>query len=131
MKTSDKNKPHPPLMPKYKCHKIVRAMKIKSILPSEETVGIFEIHPVDPKYAPIEVVSEYVRKNHPDPGGYAALREKAHGFSRGMNRAGNAKIVVDMFNRIVSIGLNAKSFQIPNLPDTGAGNCFPADRWVF
>ncbi len=50
-------------MPKYKCHKEVWALKIKSIHNLTMT-------PEDPNYAPFDLPLEYVSKHEPVAGGY-------------------------------------------------------------
>ena len=65
-------------MPKYRSHKEVWALKIKSVkLDSEkareegrETDGSAIITPEDEGYAPFRVDHEYVWKHKPQPGGY-------------------------------------------------------------
>lgn len=70
-------------MPKYKCHKEVWALKIKSILfdrdeakrEGRESDGSALIVPVDDRYESIRVSHEYVRKHNPEPGGYFVVYE--------------------------------------------------------
>lgn len=70
-------------MPRYKCHKEVWALKIKSIdfdplkarQENRETDGTATIHPEDPRYGPIAVDGAYVRKHDPQPGGYYVVYE--------------------------------------------------------
>ena len=62
-------------MPKYRCHKEVWALKIKSIVrdgegENRETNGTAIITPEDDRYAPFEVSAEYMHKNKPQVGGY-------------------------------------------------------------
>ena len=61
-------------MPRYKCHKIVHALKIDKLkppMPAEQGgSGLWAIVPLDIKYAPFTVSDEYMRKHHPQPGGY-------------------------------------------------------------
>jgi hypothetical protein len=54
-------------MPRYKCHKKVWALEIKSIEPLE---GFARIYFVDTRYAPMQVTNGYVAKHNPQPGGY-------------------------------------------------------------
>jgi hypothetical protein len=55
-------------MPRYRCHKEVWALKIKTVelLPSGGAV----ITPEEAGYAPIEVMADYVAKHQPRVGGY-------------------------------------------------------------
>ena len=60
-------------MPKYKSHKIVHALKIKSIANAEggeQDPGGVMITPVLERYAPFYVDGSYVKKHNPQPGGY-------------------------------------------------------------
>jgi len=63
-------------MPRYKCHKEVWALKIKSIVrdgeddPNRETDGSAMITPTEAIFAPFKVNHEYMRKHMPEPGGY-------------------------------------------------------------
>lgn len=62
-------------MPKYKSHKIVWALKIKSIVrdgegENRETDGTAIITPEEEGYAPFEVSEEYMHKHKPEVGGY-------------------------------------------------------------
>lgn len=64
-------------MPRYKCHKEVWALKIKSIvavdLDPDSTPEIYEITPEEEGYGPFNVLSEYVLKHNPKAGGYYVL----------------------------------------------------------
>jgi len=63
-------------MPRYKCHKEVWALKIKSITPdgagepNRESDGSAMIEPEESGYAAFRVDWEYVRKHNPKVGGY-------------------------------------------------------------
>ena len=62
-------------MPRYKCHKEVWALKIKSIVrdgegENRETDGSATITPEETAYAPFRVEHEYMFKNKPQVGGY-------------------------------------------------------------
>ncbi len=63
-------------LPRYKCHKIVRALKIAYIVrdneddPNAETDGSAMLIPASDGYAPFPVGSEYIRKHNPEKGGY-------------------------------------------------------------
>jgi hypothetical protein len=68
-------------MPKYKCHKEVWALKIKSIVfdsdlakkTNQETDGSATITPEEEGYGPFKVNSNYVQKHNPKVGGYYVL----------------------------------------------------------
>ena len=68
-------------MPKYQCHKIVWALKIKNIIPdgaddpNRETDGSAMIEPEDSRYAAFKVDCEYMRKHNPQVGGYYVVYE--------------------------------------------------------
>lgn len=64
-------------MPRYKCHKEVWALKIKSIRLVSEAEG-FEITPEDSRYAPFFVSSEYVHKHKPEVGGYYVVYDDGY-----------------------------------------------------
>jgi len=62
-------------MPKYKSHKEVWALKIKSIIldgegENRETDGSAIITPEDEGYAPFRIEREYLHKHQPQIGGY-------------------------------------------------------------
>ena len=65
-------------MPRYKCHKEVWALKIAEIVfdsdvaskEGRETDGTAMITPVEKGFSPFKVDAEYVRKHHPQVGGY-------------------------------------------------------------
>jgi len=65
-------------MPKYKCHKEVWALKIKSIVrdsdkareEQRETDGTAIITPEETAYAPFKVDANYMHKHKPEVGGY-------------------------------------------------------------
>ena len=65
-------------MPKYRSHKVVRALKIKSVeldsdkaqAENRETDGSAIITPEEEGFAPFRVDFEYVRKHNPQAGGY-------------------------------------------------------------
>lgn len=58
-------------LPKYQCHKVVHALKIKSI------VGLL-ITPEDSGYGQFTVASEYLEKHNPQPGGYYIVYEDGY-----------------------------------------------------
>lgn len=56
-------------LPRYRCHKLVHALKIKDVLVNDHNrvvTLIFE----DQRYAPIELDNAYNAKHNPHPGGY-------------------------------------------------------------
>jgi len=73
-------------MPKYKSHKIVWALKIKSIeldkdkaaAENRDTDGSATIVPDEDGYAPFRVGREYVRKHHPKAGGYYVMYDDGY-----------------------------------------------------
>lgn len=63
------------MMPKYKSHKEVWALKIKSLVSDgegeeRESDGSAMITPEEEGYAPFKVDSEYMHKHKPQAGGY-------------------------------------------------------------
>lgn len=54
-------------LPKYVCHKEVRALKIQAVVRSE---GIYTLHFVDAAYDPLEVPADYIDRHGPKAGGY-------------------------------------------------------------
>jgi hypothetical protein len=56
-------------MPKYRCHKTVWALKIAGI-ENNQGVGEATITPVESRYAPFRVSSNYMTKHNPQVGGY-------------------------------------------------------------
>lgn len=73
-------------MPKYRSHKIVHALKIKSIVfdkddaqkENRETDGSATITPEEDGYAPFKVDHYYVRKHSPKVGGYYVVYEDGY-----------------------------------------------------
>lgn len=62
-------------MPRYKCHKIVHALKIAKLEPTprpdnEESDGSMICTPAEEGYAPFNLDREYMRKHKPVVGGY-------------------------------------------------------------
>lgn len=61
-------------LPRYRCHKEVWALKIKSVinvtLPGEEDDGDRLLEFEDEGYAPFAIDAAYVQKHSPQPGGY-------------------------------------------------------------
>lgn len=66
-------------MPKYRSHKAVWALKIKSITPpADGTEGGATITPEDSGYAPFYVDSHYTAKHQPQAGGYYVVYEDGY-----------------------------------------------------
>lgn len=70
-------------MPMYKCHKIVWALKIKSIVrdgegEDRETDGSAIITPEEEGYAPFRVEHDYMHKHRPHVGGYCVVYEDGY-----------------------------------------------------
>lgn len=55
-------------MPKYQCHKVVWALKIKAIEPSG--CSATWLIPEEEGFAAIEATQEYMRRHNPEVGGY-------------------------------------------------------------
>lgn len=66
-------------LPKYRCHKEVWALKIKSVVPTTitEEVG-FTLFFDGEGYAPVKVSSEWVMKHAPRQGGYYVVYEDGY-----------------------------------------------------
>ena len=62
-------------LPRYKSHKIVRALKIQSVLSDENTTVIV---PEDNEFERFSVDKEYVDKHKPQPGGYFVVYEDGY-----------------------------------------------------
>ena len=58
-------------MPRYRCHKIVRALKI-------EFVGNQSITPVDKKYTRFWMTDAWMEKNKPEAGGYYVVYDDGY-----------------------------------------------------
>ena len=67
-------------MPKYKCHKVVHALKIASLdaNPNTGDTGGALLFPVDEGYAPFPVSKEYIEKHSPQKGGYYVVYEDGY-----------------------------------------------------
>lgn len=89
-------------MPKYKCHKEVRALKIAAIeldldkaqAENRETDGSAIITPADEGYAPFRVAHEYVHKHKPEVGGYYVV------YADGYKSFSPAKAFEDGYARV-------------------------------
>lgn len=67
-------------MPRYKCHKEVRALKIKAIklnVPDKVSTGA-QITPEESGYAPFQVDAAYVDKHKPAVGGYYVVYDDGY-----------------------------------------------------
>ena len=73
-------------MPRYKCHKEVWALKIKTISrdrdkameEQRETDGSAILTPEDDRYAPFKVDANYMHKHKPEVGGYYVVYEDGY-----------------------------------------------------
>lgn len=62
---------YPKELPKYRCHKVVHAVKIWLVNPSPDPAeGGAMIVPTNSMYEPIFVDHAYMLKHAPEPGGY-------------------------------------------------------------
>lgn len=64
-------------IPRYKCHKIVHALKIKSIEVSSRS-GSLMLTPVEDGYAPFALDAEFVNKHNPQAGGYYVVYQDGY-----------------------------------------------------
>jgi hypothetical protein len=68
-----------PEMPRYHCHKVVRALKIHSVEPDPSSEAVAERARLltfeDPGFSPLRVEEDYVRRHNPQPGGYYVVYE--------------------------------------------------------
>lgn len=75
-----------PEMPKYRCHKVVHALKIgfieldsdKARTENRETDHSAVIFPVDVSYPPFKVAGSYIYKHQPKVGGYYVVYEDGY-----------------------------------------------------
>jgi hypothetical protein len=65
-------------MPKYRCHKEVWALKIKSVEYEHFDDGRAYLTFEDERYAPIEVSSTWTRIHEPQDGGYYVVYSNGH-----------------------------------------------------
>jgi len=63
-------------IPRYKCHKVVQALKITLVTPTGCNAHF--IVPQEEGFEPIEVSSEWVRQHNPKPGGYYVVYEDGY-----------------------------------------------------
>ena len=57
-------------LPKYKCHKIVGALKIREVRRSIPNRWSWELHFEDPDYPMLEMPAAWIDKHRPTAGGY-------------------------------------------------------------
>lgn len=89
-------------MPKYKCHKEVWALKIKSIASDSdkareeqrETDGTAIITPEESAYAPLKVDANYMHKHNPEVGGYYVV------YADGYKSFSPAKAFEDGYSKV-------------------------------
>lgn len=65
-------------MPKYRCHKIVHALKISNVEPATATSPRTRLLFDAPGPAPFTVSPEYVKKHNPISGGYYIIYEDGY-----------------------------------------------------
>lgn len=69
-------------MPRYQCHKIVHALKIKEVIdptePGNESDGSRIIIPADKGYGQFAVSNNYVGKHKPEAGGYYVVYDDGY-----------------------------------------------------
>lgn len=58
-------------MPRYKCHKVVQAMKLRD-------VAKCLLVPEDPEHGTVQVTREYMDKHRPHAGGYYVVYEDGY-----------------------------------------------------
>lgn len=64
-------------MPKYRCHKVVRAMQIAEVL-RRQNVHSCVVIPSDETLAPISISGDWVHRHKPEPGGYYVVYEDGY-----------------------------------------------------
>jgi hypothetical protein len=65
-------------LPRYQCHKIVHALKIKALQPHPEHPGEYLLTPEDSTYAPFMVSRDYVNGRSAKGGGYYVTHEDGY-----------------------------------------------------
>ena len=72
-------------MPKYRCHKVVHALKIERLeVPDDPSLGLLVV-PADEGFAPFHVDVEWVGRHTPEAGGYYVVYEDGYtSFSPGV-----------------------------------------------
>lgn len=66
------------LMPQYECHKKVRALQIKTIVPGRMDDKGATLYFVKSRYAPISISDDWNHKFKPQPGGYYVVYEDGY-----------------------------------------------------
>ena len=93
-------------LPKYRCHKEVWALKIKSIKydgegENRESNGTAMIIPVEESYAPFSVNSEWLLRNPKVAvGGYFVVYKRMHGETHNYTAYSPAEAFEDGYTRI-------------------------------
>ncbi len=106
-------------MPRYQCHKKVRALKIGSIehKPNPDQSGKTGsssygaiIHPDDKKYAAFDVSAEYICKHRPMSGGYYVVYEDGYeSYSPAeVFESGYSKLQESSMTSVVDLGKEKK-----------------------
>jgi hypothetical protein len=65
-------------MPRYRCHKIVHALKIDSLKPRTLDDGTLLLTPTEQGYAPFILDAEFVSRHNPLTGGYYVVYADGH-----------------------------------------------------
>ena len=65
-------------MPRYKCHKIVRALQIKFVAVALNGQQERLMFPTDKRYAPLKLAEEWCLKHKPEAGGYYVLYDDGY-----------------------------------------------------
>ncbi len=68
-------------MPRYQCHKIVRALEIKEVIPAPPLqigVTVATLVPEEEGFLPFAVSLDYMRKHEPVAGGYYVVYEDGY-----------------------------------------------------
>ncbi len=87
-------------LPRYQCHKRVRALKIAAINGATIT-------PADEGYAPFEVPPEYLAKHQPQPGGYYVV------YDDGYQSFSPADVFEQGYTRILTLKTPSKRYKPP------------------
>jgi hypothetical protein len=64
-------------MPRYRCHKEVRALKIEKLLPKPDGTAITTILRCEGGFM-VKVGAQYMLRNNPEPGGYYVVYEDGY-----------------------------------------------------
>jgi hypothetical protein len=93
-------------MPRYRCHKEVFALKIKTVEPDGSAprgaAGSCIITPHESGYAPFRVDEEYCRKHNPQAGGYYVV------YDDGYKSFSPAKAFEEGYRRISPVTQDSK-----------------------